>query len=53
MSIKSVFDEKFEESIELAYKGAAAAAPFSGFGYGVGTSLTYIAEGRLIALLWN
>lgn len=45
MSIESVFVERFEESIDRAYVGGAQAAPFAGFGFGLGASLTYVAEG--------
>lgn len=46
MSIESVFIEKFEQSIEFAYTGGAKAAPLAGIGLALGSSLTYVAEGK-------
>jgi hypothetical protein len=46
MSLETVFTEKFEACIEQAYRGGARAAPMGGFGFALGSSLTYIAEGE-------
>lgn len=44
MSIETVFVEKFDESIDVAYVSGVKTAPFAGFGFGMGAALTYIAE---------
>ena len=46
MSIEKVFENKYEAAVQQAYVGGARAAPFTGFGYALGSSLTYFAEGR-------
>ena len=49
MSIETVFVDKFDEAIEKAYVGGAQAAPFAGFGLGLGSALTYVAQGSSLA----
>ncbi|KAL8290518.1 hypothetical protein RQP46_002776 [Phenoliferia psychrophenolica] len=44
MSIEKVFATKFERAVQETYAGAIKAAPFSGFGFALGGSLTYFAE---------
>lgn len=45
MSIEKVFESKFETVVQQTYLGGAKAAPLAGFGYALGGSLTYFAEG--------
>ncbi|CEQ43183.1 SPOSA6832_05082 [Sporobolomyces salmonicolor] len=48
MSIHPVFVNAFLASTEDAYAGGVKAAPFSGFGFALGFTLTYCSEGLML-----
>jgi len=46
MSIQPVFERKFLDTTEEAYRGGVKAAPFAGLGFATGFALIYCAEGE-------